>query len=233
MHKSLYSRCNKCRSSSRDRAIHVIQGTRGQGCNITILGISFDTSLLMHDAARNLTVDSGWRLKTLLMTRRFHNTAEFVRLYKSQILSVIERRTAGLHHAAPSVLASVDRIQCRFPSEIGMSNLEALENWQLAPLACRRSIAMLGLVYRIAHQLAPDCLCRLFEREHRLRDGLLTSSRVPPQLALQRIHLDPFDWSTHRNNSEIVCWFGDSVEFASDPTVSTLFPVLSFCISVR
>ena len=139
-----------------------------------ILGIEFNTSLLMHDAARNLAVESGWRLKSLLRTRRFHNTAKLFWLCKSQILSFIESRTAGLHHAAPSVLASVDRIQRRFLSEIGMSNLEALENWRLAPLACRRSIAMLGLLYRIAHQLAPECLCQLFEREHRLRNGLPT-----------------------------------------------------------
>ena len=61
-------------------SFHVIHRTRGEGGNFTILGIEFDTALLMHDAARNIAVESGWRLKTLLRTRQFHSTADLVRL---------------------------------------------------------------------------------------------------------------------------------------------------------
>ena len=155
-------------------SFHVIHRTRGEGGNFTILGIEFDTALLMHDAARNVAVESGWRLKTLLRTRRFHNTIDLMKLYKSQILSYIESRTVGIHHAAPSVLACVDRVQHRFLREVGVSSFDALVHWRLAPLLCRRTIAMLGLLYRVAHNLAPECLCRLFAREHRVREGLPT-----------------------------------------------------------
>ena len=33
---------------------------------------------------------------------------------------------------------------------------------------------MLGLLYRIAHKLAPPCLCQLFEREFRARSAIQT-----------------------------------------------------------
>ena len=155
-------------------SFHIIHRTRGEGENFTILGIEFDTGLLMHNAARNVAVEAGWRLKTLLRTRRFHTKSELIKLYKSQILSFIESRTVGIHHAAPSVLACVDRVQRRFLREIDTTSFEALVNWRLAPLGCRREMAMLGLLYRIAHKIAPPCLCQLFEREHRIRTGIPT-----------------------------------------------------------
>ena len=74
-------------------SFHIIHRTRGEGENFTILGIEFDTGLLMHNAARNVAVEAGWRLKTLLRTRRFHTKSELIKLYKSQILSLIESRT--------------------------------------------------------------------------------------------------------------------------------------------
>ncbi len=165
---------NQVKFDPGKESFHVIHRIRGEGGNFTILGIEFDTALLMHDAARNIAVESGWRLKTLLRTRRFHSTADLVRLYKSQILSFIESRTVGIHHAAPSVLACVDRVQRRFLREVGVSSFDALVCWRLAPLSCRRTIAMLGLLYRVAHNLAPECLCQLFERENRIREGVPT-----------------------------------------------------------
>ena len=127
-------------------SFHVIHRTRGEGGNFNILGIEFDIALLMHDAARNVAVEAGWRLKTLLRTRRFHTKSELIRLYKSQILSFIESRTVGIHHAAPSVPACVDRVQKHFLREIQVTCIEALVEWRLAPLGCRRTMAMLGLL---------------------------------------------------------------------------------------
>ena len=100
----------------------------------------------MHDAARNVAVEAGWRFVKLLRTQRFHTNSELIKLYKSQILSFIESRTVGIHHAAPSVLACVDRVQRRFLREIDTTSFEALVNWRL----------------------------QLFEREHRIRTGIPT-----------------------------------------------------------
>ena len=113
-------------------------------------------------------------MKTLLRTIRFHTKSELIRLYKSQILSFIESRTVGIHHAAPSVLACVDRVQKRFLIEVQTTSLEASVDWRLAPLGCRRTMAMLGLLYKIAHNIAPPCLCELFDREDRIRTGIPT-----------------------------------------------------------
>ena len=97
-----------------------------------------------------------------LRTRKFHTLAEMFRLYNAHILSFVESRTAGLHHAAPSVLQVIDRIQRRFLSEVHVSERDALLKWRLAPLRCRRDIAMLGLLYRVAWNIAPADIAALF-----------------------------------------------------------------------
>ncbi len=156
-------------------SFHILHRTRGQGGNFTILGTEFDVALYMHDAAHKVSTEAGWRLKTLLRTRRYHNLREMVNLYKAQILSYIESRTVGLHHAAPTTLLCIDRVQRRFLREMRLTEREALADWNLAPLPCRRAIAMLGLLYRIAMRQAPTPLCELFQREDRVRTGHATT----------------------------------------------------------
>ena len=153
-------------------SFHVLHRSRGGGGNSKVLGIDFDTALLMHDACHEIAVEAGWRLKTLLRTRRFHNTREMMNLYKAQILSFIESRTVGIHHASPSVLQCVDRVQRRFLREMGISDRESLFDWKLAPLASRRAIAMLGLLYRVAKGTVPESLRQLFQRDGRERVGI-------------------------------------------------------------
>ena len=66
-----------------------------------------------------------------------------VRLYKKQILSFLESSTPALYHAAPFTLAWIDKVQIRFLMEIDLSEFDALKDFRLAPLKCRRDIAML------------------------------------------------------------------------------------------
>ena len=106
----------------------------------------------------------------MLRCRKFYNQRELVKLYKAQVLSFIESRTPALHHAAPSVLDAIDRVQRRFLREIGLTELEALLRYKLAPLPARRDIAMLGLLHRASHGRAPDPLMDLLlagDRHHR------------------------------------------------------------------
>ncbi len=162
LHK--WGRANKVIFDSGKESLHLLHRTRGHGGNFTILGVEFDTGLYMHCACHNIATEAGWRLKTLLRTRRFHTTAEMVKLYKSQILTFIESRTEGIHHAAPSVLQCVDRVRRRFLREMRISEFDALMCWKLAPLQCRRAIAMLGLLYKVATGKAPPPLQDLFTR---------------------------------------------------------------------
>ena len=87
-----------------------------------------------------------------------------VRLYKAQILPFMESSTPALYHAAPSTLAWIDRVQVRFLKEIDLSEFDALRDFRLAPLKCRRDIAMLGVLHKVNLGTAPPQLAALFPR---------------------------------------------------------------------
>ena len=142
-----------------------------------ILGVLFDTQLLMHAAARQVATEAGWRLQKLLKARRYFTTPELVHLYKAQVLSFIESSTPGLFHAAPSVLDRIDRVQRRLLRELGLDELAALHDYRLAPLPSRRDIAMLGVLHKVTLDLAPPQLADLF----------LVTGLVEEALTLQRL----------------------------------------------
>ena len=108
------------------------------------------------------TREAGWRLQAILRPRRFFLLIELVRLYKSLVLSYIESGTAAYYHAAHSVLRPVDRVQERLLRECGLTDIEALERFKLAPLPSRRDMAMLGLLHRVVLGQAPPQLRELF-----------------------------------------------------------------------
>ena len=99
---------------------------------------------------------AGWKLKTLLRTRRFFSTKELVSLYKSHVLPVLEFPTPAVFHAATSVLELLDKIQRRFLREVGLTEVDALLYFNLAPLNCRRDIAALGLIHRTVLGEGPE-----------------------------------------------------------------------------
>lgn len=166
-----WGRGNRVIFDAGKESFHILHRGRGQGENFVILGTEFDVALDMHSAAHTVSTEAGWRLKTLLRTRRFHSIREMMNIYKAQVLSYIESRTVGMHHAAPTTLLCVDRVQRKFLREMAVSEREALADWNLAPLPCRRAIAMLGLLYRIAMRQAPEPLCQLFRRDYSTRSG--------------------------------------------------------------
>ena len=94
-------------------SFHVLHRSRGAGQNFKIPDVSFDKALVMHDACRELAVEAGWRPKALLRSRKCHNKTEMIRLYRAQVLSFIESRTARVHFAAASNLSCIDNIQRR------------------------------------------------------------------------------------------------------------------------
>ena len=83
--------------------LHFIHRRFNHGDNFKLLEVVFDPALLMHDAARTVATEAGWRLQTLLKVRRFFTIPEIFRMYKIQVLSYIESGTPALYHAAPSV----------------------------------------------------------------------------------------------------------------------------------
>ena len=145
-------------------SFHLLRRQKPRGPSFKLLGVLFDTKLLMHEGARAIAVDAGWRLQAVLRPRRFFSTPELMRLYKSLVLSFIESGTPGYFHAAPSVLACIDRIQRRFLREIGLSDVEALLDYRLAPLDVRRDIATLGLLHRVNLGLVSEQMAELFPK---------------------------------------------------------------------
>jgi hypothetical protein len=117
----------------------------------------------MHEAVYAFATEAGWRLRTLLRTQRFHDTASMVRLYKTNILSYIEGATPAVYHTAPSVLKLLDDMQCSFLDHLNLTTTQALLDHALAPLSMRRDIAMHGLLFKVACGLAPAPICSLFK----------------------------------------------------------------------
>ena len=117
----------------------------------------------MGGALHSLVNEASWKLVSILRAGRHFTTAEMVGLYKSKLLSYIECRTPAIYHACTTHLAPLDQIQKRFLREIGVSELDALVHFKLAPLEVRRDIAMLGVIHRAVLGKGPQQLQRFFQ----------------------------------------------------------------------
>ena len=132
----------------------------------------------MATACHEVAVEAGWRLRTLLRSRRFHDVGNLICMFKSHLLPLIESSTPAIFHAAESHLAVLDRIQDRFLREIDMSKETALLHFNLAPLRCRRNIAMLELIHRTSLGRGPHFRRWFFPREE--------AQHAPTRLSVRR-----------------------------------------------
>ena len=142
---------------------HVVSRSDPHGPDFRILGVMYDTKLLMHSAVQEVVVECAWKLTSLLRSRRYHDVPRLMLLYKAQLLSYIEYRTPAIYHAACSVLAPVDGVQRRFLRETCVSDEQALFEFHLIPLSIRRDIAMLGLIHRTVLGRGPAQFRELFK----------------------------------------------------------------------
>jgi len=145
---------------------HVLSLSDPLGGPFKLLGVTFDTELSMTDAVSELVSAAGWKLRTLLRTRRFYTDADLIVLYKAHLLSFLEYRTPALYHATRTVLRRLDAVQTRFLKDIGVDEVDALVHFHLAPLGTRRDIAMLGLIHRTALGKGPTQFADYFKKEH-------------------------------------------------------------------
>ena len=177
-----WGRANRVTFEAKKESKHVLSLAEAEGEDFKIPGVVYDCRLTMQSTCEKLASDCEWKLKMMLRSRQFHNTAQMVRLYKAQLLSFVEYRTAAVYHATKEHLAVVDRVQERFLKNVGISEEDALMHFGLAPLSTRRDIAMLGMLHRARRRKGPPQLQKLFVKElgnDRLRELDLTgSSRV-------------------------------------------------------
>ena len=109
-------------------------------------------------------------LKAILRTGRFNSGLNLVNLYKAQLLTFVEYRTAAFYHACDSALALLDAVQDRLVDAAGMTKLEALTNARLAPLAVWREIAMLGVIHRTVLGRGPRQFQQFFKADTSARN---------------------------------------------------------------
>ena len=134
----------------------------------------------MADAAAEVVTAAGWKLCTFSRTRRYYCDADLTMLYKSHVLSFLEYRTPAIYHATREVLQTLDNVQTRFLSDIGLDEITALMVFNLAPSKTRRDIAMLGMLHRAKLGLGPPQFRLLFKPcpgGYQLRDAYEESGR--------------------------------------------------------
>ena len=68
--------------------------------------------------------------------------------YKTHVLPFLEHSTAAVYHATTTLLETLERVQRTFLRRLSLTEEEALEKYNLAPLGTRRDVAMLGVVHR-------------------------------------------------------------------------------------
>jgi len=141
----------------------ILSRQRPHGQSFKLLGVDFDCKLVMSDAVFDLTTKCKWKLKAILRTKKFNTSEGLINLYKAQILSYIEYRTAAVYHACSTSLAALESVQTKLLEAAGVTEVEALLNFRLAPLSARRDMALLGLIHRTVLGKGPVQFKRFFQ----------------------------------------------------------------------
>jgi hypothetical protein len=172
-----WGRANQVAFDPKKESLHIISKTEGFGPEFKILGVIFDSALTMASDVAEVVTEAGWKLRMLIKTRRYYSDAELVTLYKTHLLSYLEYRTPAVYHATREVLERLDRVQTIFLQDAGIDDVTALMQFNLAPLAARRDMAMLALIHRTVLGKGPKHFREHFQvlSGRRLRDPRSTS----------------------------------------------------------
>ena len=151
-----------------------------------LLGVPFDTELSMGQAVSELVSSAGWKLRTLLRTKRFYSDADLIVLYKAHLLSYLEYRTPAIYHAIRAVLRRLDAVQRNFLWEVGADDVSALVHFHLAPLCTRRDIAMLGMIHRTVLGKGAQQFADFFQRDPNNGPKLLDPRQISRSPLIKR-----------------------------------------------
>ena len=101
---------------------HVVSHVAPEGGGFRILGVGFDSRLVMGEAVHEVVTEISWKLRTVLRSRRFHTVQDMVDLYKSRVVSYVKYRTVALYHASDSVPRPMGDSHRRFLRDIGVAS---------------------------------------------------------------------------------------------------------------
>ena len=127
-----------------------------------LLGSWFEPNLRMDVNVQKLIARAKPKIKAIPRCRRHYGVDKLVTQYKAHVLCLLEINVGGFYHALGSILQPLDRLQKKILIELGLEEEEGFLLHNLAPLAMRRDIAMLGLLYRIVHGFAHADLQQIF-----------------------------------------------------------------------
>lgn len=127
------------------------------------LGVKCDSQLKMDSYLQDIVKKSKWQLLQFRHCRGYFGVSTLMNLYKSYLLPLIEYGIPAYFHCGILKLQVLDHIQEKFLLMVGISPVDALLKFNLAPLCMRRLWAMLALLYKIATKTAPVLLNDLFE----------------------------------------------------------------------
>jgi len=170
-----WGRANQVDLEPTNESMHILAHARPSGINCKILGVQFDCELNMMNAIEDTAQQASVKLATLMRTTKYYEARQLMDMYKSHVLSFFEYRTPAIYHASTTALDAIDRIQKRFLRHIGIFDEDAVQHFNLAPLACRRDMAMLGLIHRAILKEGPahfehfffrNDTARRYERRH-------------------------------------------------------------------
>ena len=113
-----------------------------------VLGVTWDLKLRMDIECEEVAGRADNKLTSLLRLRRFYDLSSLVKLYKAQVLPMLEFPTPAVYHACNTHLGKLDKVQSRFLREVGLTAENAFLVFNLAPLQTRRDIAGLGIIHR-------------------------------------------------------------------------------------
>ena len=156
LHK--WGRANSVTFDSGKESAHVLDKDEPAGDNFRALGVLFDGKLTMAAAVKETVREAKWRLRVLEKSAKYFSVPQLVTKYKARVLSYIEYRTAAVYHATDSVLEPLNKVQEGYLRRLGLTEVESLMEFRLAPLSCRRDMAMLGVLHRAAFKKGPEHL---------------------------------------------------------------------------
>ena len=122
-----WGRANGVRFDASKESMHIVSRAHPVGVDFQILGVNFDSKLIMDSAVEECATQAAWRLRTLLRTQRYHTVPELIMLFRCHIMSYVDYRSVAVAHASTSVLMNLARI---YEGSFGASP------WQHEKLCC-------------------------------------------------------------------------------------------------
>ena len=160
---------NRVQFDSGKEEMKILHTRRPHGDAFKFLGPMVDTKLVMDIEVQRIRKKTRPKMRAILRTAPFYSVVGLLGQYKAHVLPVLEGSIGAIHHASKTQLRKIDAVQDSFLHGLEISADDAFLTYNLAPPQLRRDIAILGLLFKIAHGLAHADFEALFPRDVRPR----------------------------------------------------------------